>query len=325
MAKLYDILGVSSSANEEEIRSAYRKLAKKHHPDLAGSGGDDERFKEISAAYSILSDPEKRARYDRGEIDEAGQERPDRAFYRQYRDFTQAGEAPGFGFGGGGGGPGAGAQGGIDLDEILSNLFGGGGPGGGGGRGRAQGGGVFGQRGEDARASITVSFVEAAKGGTRTLRLSDGRTLEVRLPEGTANEQVLRLKGQGGQGFAGGEAGDLLVTVKVAEHPFFVRDGADIHLEVPITLKEAVEGGRVTVPTLHGPVALQVPAGSQTGSRLRLKGKGLKDPKTGSVGHQIVRFKVVLPAKPDKALQDFVASWTPADGADPRAAFKDFV
>ena len=307
----YDVLGVSKSASEAEIKKAFRSLAKKWHPDA--HGGDEKaakRFQEISGAYDIVGDKEKRGKFDRGEIDAAGNPRGFEGAYGGH------GGGP-FGGGGGGreyhfewGGPG-GPQGGegVRAEDIFADLFGGLG---GGGRRRAQP-----RKGEDFAFAMTVAFDEAARGSTRRLSLPDGREIDVRIPAGIKDGQQIRLRGQGGPGRNGGPAGDVLATVSVAAHPWLSRDGNDLKMDLPITLKEAVLGGSVTVPTLTGPVSLKVPAGSNTGAVLRLKGKGiaLKTP-----GDLYVRLVVTLPDKPDDDLKKFAEGW----GAtyDPRAKLK---
>jgi len=314
----YSVLGVAKSASEAEIKKAFRSLAKKHHPDT--KGGDEtsqKKFQEISAAYEIVGDKEKRAKFDRGEIGADGNPRYD----------AQGFEGSPFGRGGGpGGGQGtrdfhftwANNQGdtaeGFRAEDIFSDLFGGGG-----GRRRTQA-----RKGEDLDLAVTVSFSEAALGATRRVTLPDGRDVDVRIPTGLRDGQQIRLKGQGSPGANGGPSGDVLLTVSVAPHPYLVRDGNDLRLDLPITLKEAVLGGKVTVPTLTGQVALTVPPNSNTGAVLRLKGKGV--PARGSsaggeaAGDLYVKLVVNLPDKSDQALRDFVTQWK--TDYDPRAKLK---
>jgi DnaJ-class molecular chaperone len=292
MTDLYKILNVARGASQDEIKKSYRKLAKDLHPDThPGDAKVEEQFKRVSAAYTILSDPEMRARYDRGEIDDTGQER---GGFRGHQAH---------------GGPG-GFAGGFNVEDILGDLFGGrfgGGGGGGGGQGprmRASG--------QDVKYEISVDFIDAARGGTRRVTLSGGQTLDVRIPAGVADGQTIRLKGQGGGGMGGGPAGDALIKVEVRPHPTFSRDGSTIRLELPITLPEAVLGGKIDVETVDGPVTMTVPAGSNTGDTLRLKGKGL--PKSGSKtrgarGDQFVKLKIVLPDDAKTSLRDVVESW----------------
>lgn len=316
----YEILGVSKSASEAEIKKAFRGLAKKHHPDA--HGGDEKaqkRFQEISGAYEILGDKEKKAKFDRGEIDAAGNPKG----FEGAHGFGSGGFRGGpFGGGGGGrefhfdwggpgspGGPGGESAQGFRAEDIFSDLFGGLG----GGRKRNQP-----RKGEDFAYALTVNFDEAAKGGTRRLSLPDGREIDVRIPAGLKDGQQIRVRGQGGAGYNGGPAGDVLMTVTVAPHPWFTRDGNNIKLDLPITLKEAVLGGSVTVPTLTGPVSLKVPPGSNTGAVLRLKGKGIEaKPNPGDL---YVRLVVMLPEKPDADLKKFAEGWK--GHYDPRAKMK---
>lgn len=291
MESPYEILGVKPTATEAEIRSAYRKLAKKHHPDLnPGNAAAEERFKKISSANAILSDPDKRARFDRGEIDASGAERPQERQY--YRDFGEDGGRAKY-------------RSDVhfdpdDLESIFAHAF----------RGRRTGG--FEMRGEDIRYSLTVDFLDAAKGAVKRLSLPDGRTLDVTIPAGLTDGQALRLKGQGMPGQGKAPAGDALVQVTVAPHRFFRRDKNDILVEVPVTLQEAVLGARITVPTITGAVNLTIPAGSGNGTTLRIKGKGIGD------GHQLVTLKVVLPKEPEPELARFLESWKPEHPQDPR-------
>ena len=295
----YQTLGVPRSASTEDIKKAYRRLAKEHHPDLKpGNAGNEERFKEISAAYTLLSDPERRARFDRGEIDASGAERRHGYHAHSSRAHSHAGaDDGGFGFG----------------DDWFSELFGGrrGGTGAGpsGARtGRAGGAGVK-AKGTDIAYSVTVSFLEAAAGAKRRINLSNGKSLDVAIPPGTEDQQKLRLKGQGLPGLGGAPAGDAIVEVHVEPHPHFVRQDGDIHLEMPITLNEAILGATIRVPTVSGPVAVKVPPGSNTGSVLRLRGRGVVNQKSRQTGDQYVKLKVVLPEPPDAELVQFMKSW----------------
>jgi DnaJ-class molecular chaperone len=288
----YTVLGVAKGASESEIKSAYRKLAKKLHPDVnPGDKEVEQKFKEITAAYDMLSDKEKRGKYDRGEINADGSPRYDSAFHRAY-SHPGGGGRGGFDFG----------QGGNDFEDIFSDLF-----------GRARRGGAAGAgrraqpKGGDVQYTVQVSFAEAAKGIRRRITLYDGKSLDVTIPPGTEDGQTLRLRGQGMPGLGGG-AGDAYVTVQVQQDPMFERDGPDIHVTVPVTLDEAVLGGKIRVPTIDGPVAVSVPPGSNTGSRLRLKGKGVAGA-GGARGDQIVYLQVVLPEKPDEELRSFLQGW----------------
>jgi len=288
----YKTLGVPRDASPEEIKKAYRKLAKKLHPDLnPGNKKIEQEFKEVSAAYDLLSDPEKRARYDRGEIDASGAEQPGRGFYRSYAEGGQGAKYRSAGMGDS-----------FFGEDIFADLFGFG------DRNRARGGARMNIRGADVSYAVTVDFVEAALGTKKRLTLTDGKTLDVTIPPGTEDGQTLRLKGQGLPGM-GGPPGDAFIEVKVKPHPHFTREGNDIHLELPVTLPEAVLGASVTVPTLDGKVSLKVPPGSNTGTVLRLRGKGI--PRAGgSRGDQYVKLKVVLPERPDSELSDFIERWS---------------
>ncbi|HYD66400.1 DnaJ C-terminal domain-containing protein [Azospirillum sp.] len=313
MSTPYEILGVSPSASAEDIRKAYRKLAKTWHPDLnAGQKDAEQRFKEISAAYDLLSDPDKRARYDRGEIDAQGQERPQRQYHRSHG-------------GGPGGGPWAGADtfAADDLSHIFSDLFGQRGHGGFGTRTAGPGGAGMRMKGGNLSLTLPLDFLEAVKGGKRRVALPDGRTLDVDLPAGLEDGATVRLKGQGLPGAGGGPAGDALVTVQVRPHPWFRREKDDIHLDLPVTLAEAVLGAKVRVPTVDGAVMLTVPKGANNGTVLRLKGKGVLDPHTRQRGDQFVTLRVALPETPDPALEEFVRAWTPPAGYAPRRTMEE--
>jgi len=320
MSDPYTVLGVSRTASEDEIRKAFRKLAKKHHPDLnPGDKAAEAKFKEISQANEILSDAEKRRRFDAGEIDATGQEVPPRGFYRD-----QAGGPGGFKYQRGGG-----HESFVDMGDIFSEMFRQ--QGGGGARGFSFGGerpgfdgDGFDTGGMPITYSLSVPFLVAARGGKQRVGLPDGRTLDIDVPEGTADGTTLRLKGQGMPGRDGKPAGDAYVEIRVQPHPFFEPRDNDIHLELPVTLNEAALGGRVKVPTVGGPVMLSIPAGSNTGKSLRLKGRGLLDRKTKQRGDQYVKLKVVLPDSPDDKLKEFLESWEAGKAYDPRAAMEQF-
>jgi len=287
----YEIIGVAPSASADDIKKAYRKLAKKLHPDLnPGNKKVEQQFKELSAAYDLLSDAAKRARYDRGEIDASGAERPDRPFYRRYAEGRAGAKYQDFS---------------IDedsfVDDLFSNLF---------RQQQRRSERSMHLRGADVTYVAEVDFVEAAVGAKKRLMLTDGKTLDVTIPPGTEDGQTLRLKGQGLPGTGGGTAGDAYIEVKVAPHPVFTRQGNDVHVELPVTLPEAVLGATVTAPTIDGPVSLKVPPDSNTGSQLRLKGKGILDRASGRRGDQYVRLKVVLPDRTDPELRAFLEKWS---------------
>lgn len=288
----YQVLGVAKTATADEIKKAYRRLAKKLHPDLnPGNAKIAEQFKEVSAANDILSDPDKRRRFDAGEIDAAGNERAPRG----YR--PRGGPHPG-GFGGdAGAGFGAGASGGRYQQRFnFEDLFG----------GEGEAGGIFsdffGQgarartaRGNDVRLRLTLPLREAARGTTKSARLPTGRVLEVKIPAGVQDGQTLRLKGQGMPSESGGAPGDAFVEIAIAPDDTFTVKGHDVHVEAKVPLKDAVLGDSITVPTLDGMATVKVPKGANSGQMLRLKGKGIKDPKTGKTGDQYVRLLIVLP------------------------------
>lgn len=286
----YEVLGVKRTASAEEIKQAYRKLAKEFHPDLNPNDPIvEQRFKEISNAHSILGDKEKRAKFDRGEIGADGAPRG---------GFGAGGYGPSGGRGPGGGF--AGGFGGAAAEDIFADLFGR-------NRGRTR---TMEMKGKDVSYSLRVSFMDAAKGTTRRINLYDGKSLDVRIPAGTVDGQTLRLKQQGMPGMGGGPAGDAFIEIQVDSHPFFERDGNDIFLDVPITLAEAVLGGKITVPTVHGNVSVTAPAGSNSGTSLRLRGKGIQPAGGAVAGDQFAKLIVVLPDKPDKALVDFIKEWS---------------
>lgn len=294
----YKVLGVDRKASSDEIKTAYRKLAKQHHPDL--NPGDDRverQFKEISQAYSILGDKEKRQRFDRGEIDAGGQDRGPGGRYRQSWGSAQPGQRGSFGFGQD-----------VNVDDFFSDLF----------STRRSRGRKIRQPGSNVTYKASVSFLDAANGAKRRVTLTDGKSLEIAIPPGTEDGQSLRLKGQGMAGLGGAASGDAYVEIAVEPHAFFSRQGRDIQLELPVTLQEAILGARITVPTVHGQVTMKIPRGSNSGTALRLKGKGIAAPGSGKAGDQLVRLKVVLPDKIDKELEDFVRSWGAKRGYDPR-------
>jgi DnaJ-class molecular chaperone len=302
---LYEILGVGRTASQDEIKKRYRVLAKELHPDLnPGKPDIEERFKRVTSAYDILSDPERRGRYDRGEIDASGQERPQQRFYREYAEDPSAGRfytQEGFG-----------DQ--ESLHAFFSDLFGG--RGGREGRGEREGMRMR-MRGADFSYTLPVDFLEAAKGAKKRVMVGGEHPIDLTIPAGVRDCQTLRLKGQGLPGFEGGPPGDAYVEVHIQPHAYFERKDNDIHLELPVSLGEAVLGGRIQVPTIDGPVSMTVPKGSNTGSTLRLRGRGIVDPGSGQRGDQYVRLKVVLP-KSDPELEKLVEQWAKSHPYDPR-------
>ena len=296
----YLVLGVARTATDDEIKKVYRQLARELHPDLnPGDRRSEERFKDISAAYDFLSDSTKRAQFDAGEIDASGSPR------RRASRPRPGGHGPGAGAGRGGFG-----GFGDNVDDILAELL----------RrkekGRSGAGRAKPAKGGDVRHSLSVSFVDAAAGSTKRVTLLSGRTVEVRIPPGSTDGQTLRLKGQGHGAEDGGESGDAFIEIKVEAHPYFTRRDLDILIALPISVQEAVLGGKVHVPTIDGKVALSVPPGSNTGSVLRLKGKGIAGP-NHTRGDQLVTLSVVLPE--DDEFKKAVEKWGPRHGYDPRA------
>jgi len=311
----YTVLGVAKTADVGEIKKAYRKLAKKFHPDQSKEPKAKDKFAEVSAAYEILGDEKKRGAFDRGEIDAEGKPR-----YQGFEGFGGAGpggftrrSAPGGGFEHfefRGAGPGRGAT--FDASDLFSELFG--------GAGAQRRGGAQSRplpRGEDVAAQITVSLRDSVHGAKSRVTLPTGRTLEVSVPAGVEEGQQIRLKGQGQAGPAGGEAGDAMVTVKIAKHPYFRVDGRDLRLDLPLTLYEAVLGAKVNVPTLDGKVELNVPAGSNGGRVLRLRGKGLPNA-AGTPGDLLVTLRIILPDETDPDLLALAEKWQKQKPYDPR-------
>lgn len=298
MANPYETLGVAKDASQKEIQSAYRKLAKKLHPDLnPGDRAAEERFKAASAAYAILGDEEKRGKFDRGEIDETGAEQAPRSYYREYSPSQNAGgryhNSSGFAdFG--------------DSDDIFSSFFSG---------ARAKGSGP--SRGEDLQYKLEISLRDAVNGGTRTISLPEGGALDLKIPAGVRDGQVLRLRGKGAPGYNNGPDGDALIEIQILPDKQFTLDGDNVRLEVPISIREAVLGGKIEVSTLTGMVAVSVPANSSTGKTLRLKGKGLPN-RHGGHGDQLVSLKIVLPTAPDEQLRAFMENWDAGKSFDPR-------
>jgi DnaJ-class molecular chaperone len=295
----YKELGVSKGASADEIKKAFRKLAKELHPDKnPGDKITEDKFKRVTAAFDILGDAEKRAKYDAGQIDNDGNE--------QYRGAAPGGRGggnpfgQGGGFGGfaGGGGPGGRANfEGVDLDELFG-MFG--------GQGRQRGARDFTARGQDVRATLDVSLEDAIAGATRRIQFSDGRTLDVTIPKGAADGQTIRLRGQGAPG-RGAENGDALIELRIETHPIYKRDGADLTMDLPVSVPDAVLGAKVRVPTPEGAVQMTLPAGSNSGKVLRLKGRGAFS--GGKRGDLLARVVVTLPDQPDEVLTRFAEDW----------------
>jgi len=342
----YDVLGVQKNASAAAVKNAFRKLAKKLHPD---ANKDDKKsaakFSELNAAYEIVGDDAKRKAFDRGEIDAEGKPRfqgfPGGGAGRG--PFGQAGAGPGgdshfesFTWGPGGeasggpgggfqrsGGPGAGGAAGGGFDDILKEMFGGAGMGGmNAGRTRQRRGAQFepddfggAASTRDVKGDVTITLHEVATGTSRRVSLPTGKDIDVKIPAGLADGQTIRLKGQGLPGPRGG-AGDALITVTIAPHPTFERDGANLRLELPVTLYEAVLGGRVRVPTLDGAVELAIPAGTSSGRTMRVKGKGL--PGKDGPGDLYATVRIVLPEQPDADLEALMKKWRDAKPYDPR-------
>jgi DnaJ-class molecular chaperone len=292
----YEILGIARTASLEDIRKAYRRLAKKLHPDLnPGNKRSEEHFKEVAGAYDLLSDPDKRQRFDNGEIDASGSERPRQQYYKDYAAEAAAGH------------PYENRSGFADFaeaDDIFAELL------------RRQARESRRARGADLHYRLSIEFLDAVNGTTKRLTLPEGGSLDVTIPHGIQEGQVLRLRGKGAPSIGEGEAGDALVEISVNPHRVFVRHGDDIHIDLPVTLAEAVLGARIEAPTPTGSVILTVPKGSNTGTVLRLKGKGV--PRRGGHGDELVKLKVMLPSEPNPELETFLTNWAPGTSYDPR-------
>jgi curved DNA-binding protein len=293
----YEALGVPRDASDEQIRSAYRSFARRHHPDVNKEPGSEDRFKEVSEAYEVLRDPERRAQYDRlGSNWRAGQDVSGAQGFRP-QDFGEDGDVR-FDFGGGRGGRGGGGFGGAgfggaDFSDFFEELFGGRGAG-----TRRTAGGGFSTRGEDHEAVLELSLEEAAAGGRRRVTLADGRDYEVEIPPGVRDGQRIRLAGEGGPGAGAGPSGDLFLRVRIRPHPRFRRegrDGRDLVTDLPVAPWEAVLGARVPVPTLTGSARVRVPPGSSSGRRLRLRGQGMPGRPGERPGDLFVVVKIVVP------------------------------
>jgi DnaJ-class molecular chaperone len=315
----YTVLGIAKSADAAEIKKTFRKLAKKYHPDQSTDPKAKEKFAEVSSAYEILGDEKKRGAFDRGEIDAEGKPRGFEGFGAGAGGpWTTRRGQPGFEhFEFNQGGPGAG----FDTSDIFSELFGGARRGARPGAGAGQAGRSV-PRGEDVAAQVTVTLAEAVLGTKVRVSLPTGRTLEVSVPAGMEDGKQIRLKGQGHPSPFGGEQGDALITVKIARHPYFRIEGRDLRLDLPITLYEAVLGGKVNVPTLDGTVELNVPAGSNGGRTLRLRGKGLPKTQSSAGGDLLVTLRIMLPEDPDADLISLMRQWQTEKPYDPRRDLK---
>ncbi|MGI9503268.1 MAG: DnaJ C-terminal domain-containing protein [Geminicoccaceae bacterium] len=306
---LYHVMGVGRDASQEAIKRRYRKLAKELHPDLHPDKPDvAAKFSEVTAAYDILSDPEKRGRYDRGEIDAAGHARPQEPNYRDFADHPEGAKYY--------------RQEGFPDDEALhdffADLFS--------GQGRDDAGAGHRVRmrakGADLSYSLSVDFLEAAQGAKKRVVMGDGRTFDLTIPAGARDRQTLRLKGQGHPGFEGGPQGDAYVELHVQPHRSFRRKDSDIQLDLPVSPAEALLGGKIAVPTIDGSVTMTVPKGSNTGTILRLRGKGIVEPNTGGHGDQYVHLKVVLPKTTDPDLEACLERWQAKHPYNPRTEWE---
>jgi DnaJ-class molecular chaperone len=281
----YEILGVARTATQDEIRKAYLRLAKKLHPDLnPGDKTSESRFKEVASAHDLLSDAEKRRRFDSGEIDASGAEAPREKYYRDYAAEAQPYSSP------------SGYADFVDTDDFLAEIF------------RQQSRRA---RGSDLHYSLAVDFLDAINGATKRITLPEGGSLDVTIPPGLQHGQVLRLRGKGAPSPGEGKAGDALVEISIRPHPHFTRHGDNIHLDLPVTFIEAVLGAEIKTPTPTGPVMLKAPKGSNSGTVLRLKGKGA--PRADGRGDLLVKLKIVAPVQPDPELEAFLAAWAPAN------------
>ena len=294
----YETLGVARSATDKEIKDAFKKLARKFHPDLhPGDKEAEAKFKDISAANDLLRDKEKRRRFDAGEIDASGAERPQERFYRDFADgpvYSSHAAQDGF-------------DSNEELEEFLAKAFA--------GRGQQR---TFRARGQDVSYELPVAFLDAANGATHTITLPEGKTLQVTVPEGAEDRQMLRLKEQGMPGYGGAPPGDAYVELHIQPHPFFRRKDDNIHVEIPVTLREAMLGDRIQVPTIGQPVTVTVPKGSNSGTTLRLRERGIRNRKTGQRGHQLITLKVVLPTAEEPELLEFLEAWQPKNEQNPR-------
>jgi DnaJ-class molecular chaperone len=305
----YNVLGVTKTASPAEIKSAFRKLAKKYHPDQSKELKAKERFAEVGAAYEVLGDAKRRAAFDRGEIDADGKPRGPQFEGYGFSRQPGGGDFRSFGFDFGGGGFSAGG-GGIDPD-ILSELFGG-------TRSRTRAGQQP-TRGDDIGVTVAVPLATVAYGGSVRVALPTGKTLDVAVPSGIEEGKSIRLRGQGHPGHRAGPAGDVIVTIRYASHPTFRVEGRDLRLDLPVTLYEAVLGGKVRVPTLGGEVEMSIAPGLSGGRVLRLRGKGMPAVGEHTTGDLLATVRIVLPSSPDDELAELMRRWRDRKPYDPRS------
>jgi DnaJ-class molecular chaperone len=285
----YQELGVSRGASADEIRKAFRKLAKQHHPDTnPGNKAAEERFKRVSAAFDILGDVDKRKKFDAGEIDADGRETA--------RGFGGSGGSPWGGQGGSWNQTRGDGMEGADLGDLFSEILG----------RRGQGSGAFSQRGSDVRAKLDIDLEDTIHGAKKRIAFSDGRTIDVTIPKGAEEGQTLRLKGQGSPGRGG--PGDAFIELAVRPHPIFRKEGSALVMDLPVSIPDAVLGGKVEARTPDGPVNVSVPKGANSGQSLRLKGRGLSDAR-GKRGDLLARIVLMLPEKGDHELESFAERW----------------
>ena len=301
---LYEVLGLKKNATDSEIRKAFLKLAKKYHPDVNTQDKEaEQRFKEINLAYEVLKDSKKKTQYDqmraagRDPFARAGAHAGPRGAWQQTGGFGAEGFSD------------------IGLGDLFQEIFGGG-FGGFGGFGGAQQSRRA-SRGADREAQLSVGFIDAARGAERSIEFSDGKRLAVKIPEGVSDGSKIRLANQGDPGIGGGLSGDLILTLHVEAHPYFVREGQDLIVKLPITFSEAVLGGEVPVPTLDGNVFMKIPKGVSSGQRLKLAGKGIKSPKTGTRGDEYVELFIKVPKDPSASYVD-AAEKLKQDAFNPR-------
>jgi DnaJ-class molecular chaperone len=292
----YKILGLSKEAKQEHIRKAFRALAKKHHPDLnPGNKEAEEKFKEISAAHELLSDPERRAKFDKGEINATGQPSPE---HQGWRNFAE--DSRGFRY--------SSTEMPENIDDIFQTFM---------HARRNNSQANFRYRGQDEHYALRVTFVDAVLGISQKITLPDGRKLDVPIPPGIENGQILKLKGQGKTGQEGSIPGDVLIEISITPHPYFKREGRDIFLTLPVTLKEAILGTKISIPTPAGTVTLSIPPQSNTGTKLRLKGRGVAVSRNQPAGHLYVELQITI-SHSDPELERFLKDWKPRYTEDPR-------